>query len=348
MKVCDLILFASCFAGCSLHDSARSQTRTVREEPIHFASATLILAGTLILPSGRPPYPAVFLFHGSGRQARDLSTARWFAEQGFAALAYDKRGVGESTGDFRAGPFMDLCPDGLAAVEHLKSRGEIDRRHIGVWGLSQGGWLGPLAASRSADISFVIAVSGPGVSPAEQMFVYYANELRDQGMPEGDVREADALRRDVWNYLFTGKGYEKANRELSQARSKRWFAAVDSQQDRLFEPLQKPSDLDKPGSAILRFRREMTYDPVPALRALRVPALFLFGAQDRLIPVEKSVSVIREILTQSHADFTIQVFDGDDHGMFRSNGALDPRYRETMRKWLAQRVLSPLNGTRQH
>ena len=338
MKFRNLLLLATCCAGCGLRDSARSQTLSVREEPVHFPSGNLILAGTLILPGGPPPYPAVFLFHGSGPQARDLSTARWFAEQGFAALAYDKRGVGESTGDFRARPFMDLCPDGLAAVEYLKSRKEIDRRHIGVWGLSQGGWLGTLAASRSADISFVIAVSGPGVSPGEQMLVYYANELRDQGMPEGDVREADALRRDVWSYLFTGKGYERANRELSQARAKRWFDAVNSQQDRLFEPLQKPSDLDRPGSAILRFRREMTYDPVPALRMLRVPALFLFGAEDRLIPVEKSVSVIRDVLTQSHADFTVQVFDGDDHGMRDARGAVDPRYLDTMRKWLIAHV----------
>ena len=88
----------------------------------------------------------------------------------------------------------------------------------------------------------------------------------------------------------------------------------------------------------------MTYDPLPALRALRVPALFLFGAEDRLIPVEKSVSVIREVLTQSHADFTIQVFDGDDHGMFGSNGALDPRYLDTIRKWLTERVRGSLNN----
>jgi dienelactone hydrolase len=77
--------------------------------------------------------------------------------------------VGESTDDFQAGLFMDLCDDGLSAVAYLKSRKEIDPRHIGVWGMSQGGRLGPLAASHSADISFVIAVSGPGVSPGEQM-----------------------------------------------------------------------------------------------------------------------------------------------------------------------------------
>src|SRR3984957_19460516 len=140
-------------AACGVHGGAESP----REESVHFASGKLVLAGTLILPDGPPRRPAVFLFHGSGRQGRDLQTARWFAEQGFAALTYDKRGVGESTGDFQAGPFMDLCDDGLSAVAYLKSRKEIDPRHIGVWGMSQGGWLGPLAASRSADISFVIA-----------------------------------------------------------------------------------------------------------------------------------------------------------------------------------------------
>src|ERR1700733_8682062 len=83
----------------------------------------------------------------------------------------------------------------------------------------------------------------------------------------------------------------------------------------------------------------MTYDPVPALRALRVPALFLFGAEDRLIPVERSAAVIREVQAQNeHADFTIQVFDHDDHGMYDSSGTLDPRYLDAMAKWLAAKI----------
>jgi len=111
----------------------------------------------------------------------------------------------------------------------------------------------------------------------------------------------------------------------------------------LFAPLQKPSELDQPGSAILRFKREMTYDPVPALRALRVPAPFSFGAEDRLVPVEKSVAVIRDVLTNSgHSDFTIHVFDHDDHGMHITSddakGAVDPRYLDTMRRWLSARA----------
>ncbi|HUK32045.1 MAG TPA: alpha/beta fold hydrolase [Candidatus Acidoferrum sp.] len=333
-----LILFY--LLGCGNHISSSSAGGQATEQSIHFASGNITLAGTLILPAGSQPHSAVVLFHGSGPQARDLSTARWFAAHGIAALAYDKRGVGESTGDFRAGPFMDVCDDGLAAIQFLKSRKEIDPRHIGVWGLSQGGWLGPLAVSRSSDITFVIAVSGPGVSPGDQMLFYYAKELEGRGLPESQVEEATAVRRDVWNYLFTRNGYEHARDELEQARKKPWYAEVKSQQDGLFDKLAAPSDLDKPG--IVRFRREMTYDPLPALRALRVPALFIFGDADRLVPVEKSVAIIRDTLTQSGAkDFTIRVLHNADHQMFVADGgsyAIHPEYRETMQKWLVAHV----------
>ena len=270
--------------------------------------------------------------------------ARWFAAQGVAALAYDKRGVGDSGGNYRSVPFMDLCDDGLAAVLYLRSRKEIDPKHIGVWGLSQGGWLGPLAASRSADVSFVIAVSGPGVSPGEQMLFYYASELRARGVPEDQIREADSLRRDVWSYLYSGKGYENAKEELNQARSKPWYEEAKTQQDDLFGPLQTPSELGKAGNrSVSWFKQEMNYDPVPALRALRVPALFLFGGEDQLVPVKESVEVIRKVLTESgDRDFTIQIFPHADHGMYMvtgdAAGNVDPEYLKTMRSWLAAHV----------
>ena len=322
-----------------------SEKYPVREEAVRFASGNVNLAGTLVLPEGPGAHPAIVLFHGSGLQTRDLITARWFASQGVAALAYDKRGVGESTGDFRAIPFMELCDDGLAAIGYLKSRKEIDAQHIGVWGLSQGGWLGPLAASRSADVAFVIAVSGPGVSPGEQMIVYYANELRRRGVPEGDVREASAVRRHIWSYMSSGNGYEKVKAELEQARTKRWFSQAKAQQDDSFGTLPKPEDLGKPvGRSLLWFRQEMNYDPVAALRALRVPTLFLFGDRDQLIPVQESVTVLQRVLGEdSHHDFTIREFVNDDHEMRldvgKTSGEIDPDYLGTMQEWLATHVL---------
>jgi dienelactone hydrolase len=322
-----------------------AQKSGISEEAVHFASGDVTLAGTLILPEGSQPHPAVVLFHGSGPQKRDLFTARWFASEGIAALAYDKRGVGESSGNFLKVPFMDLSDDGLAAIKYLQSRKEIDAKRIGVWGLSQGGWLGPLAASRSADIAFVIAVSGPGVSPGEQMIVYYANELRQQGVPEREVREASTVRRDIWSYMSNGLGYEKVKAEMNEARTKPWYKQAKAQQDDSFGPLPTPTELSKPvGRSLLWFKQEAVYDPVPTLRALRVPALFLFGDHDQLIPVDESVAVIQRVLAEDqHRDFTIRVFPNVDHGMQLATsdamgapvGEIAPEYLKTMHDWLS-------------
>lgn len=339
-----LLAFVLPIAACGQRGVAHSESRNASEEAVHFASGEITLAGTLVLPAGSQRHPAVVLFHGSGPQGRDLFMARWFANQGIAAIAYDKRGVGESGGNFRAVPFMELCNDGLAAIEYLKTRKEIDAKRIGVWGLSQGGWLGPLAASRSANVAFVIAVSGPGVSPGEQMIVYYANELREEGMSEHDVREASGVRRDIWKYLSSGAGYEKTRTELEQSRRKPWYAQAKAQEDDSFGPLPTPAELNKqPAHSTQWFKQEAVYDPIPALRAVRVPALFLFGDKDPLIPVEESVTVIRRVLAEdSHHDFTIREFPNDDHGMRlttgEASGEIDPEYIKTMREWLASRL----------
>jgi dienelactone hydrolase len=326
-------------ASCGTSETIRTQTSasSPTEESIRFTNGDISLAGTLVLPAGPQKHPAVVLFHGSGPQPRILTMARWFASQGFAALTYDKRGVGESTGNFRVVPFMQLCDDGLAAIAYLKLRKEINSNHIGVWGLSQGGWLGPLAASRSTEVAFVIAVSGPAVSPGEQMLFYYAKDLEAKGLPESDIREATALRSDIWNYQYIGNGYEEVESQIKRARSKSWFATVKTQQDNLFEGIHPPSaNNEKSATKFNWFKQEMNYDPVPTLEALRVPALFLYGTEDRLVPVPKSVDVIRNVLSRdSTKDFTITVLPNDDHGMYLPSGNLDPNYLEAMRTWPA-------------
>ena len=324
--------------GCS--GSHATESAEIREEAVQFTSDGAKLSGTLYLPAGKAPFPAVVLFHGSGPQPRDSFTAHWFAEQGIAALAYDKRGVGDSTGDFRSVPFMDLADDGLAAIEVLKARKDIDRARLGVWGLSQGGWLGPLAASRSRDISFVIAVSGPAVSPGEQMIFYYAEELRAEGMKESDVVEASTVRRTIWNYMSNGQNYEGAKKAMADSRSKSWYEQVKAQQDNLFEPLVTPDKIADPNYRYTRwFKKEAIYDPVPALRALKVPALFLYADHDRLVQVPETVNILKRLLTEdSKLDFAIQIVPNTDHGMRLANGnasgEVSSEYLDDMRTWL--------------
>jgi dipeptidyl aminopeptidase/acylaminoacyl peptidase len=334
-----LVILAGLTAACSSVRSSAQDIQGVRDEPVTFRTAGATLSGTLFLPAGGDRHPAVVLFHGSGPQPRNSFMAHWFAEHGVAALTYDKRGVNASTGDFRTVAFTDLATDGLAAVALLKARHDIDARKIGVWGLSQGGWLGPLAASQSKDVAFVIAVSGPGVSPGEQMIFYYGSQLRERGFSDGEVNEAGEMRRQLWHLLSTGDGYGAAGRAVDHARSRPWFAAVNEQSDGL---LSRPTKalLDDPAlRGRLWYRSEVNYDPRIALRALSVPALFIFGDKDVVVPVEPSVAIIRQTLTDAgHRSFSIVVFPGADHGMFvtaaEGGRTLVPGYLDAIENWL--------------
>jgi pimeloyl-ACP methyl ester carboxylesterase len=315
------------------------EPRGVRDVPVTFRSGDVTLAGSLFLPDVNGRHPGVVLYHGSGPQSRDSFTGRWFAEHGVAALAYDKRGVGDSSGNFRAVPFTDLVDDGLAGVAFLKARGDINPKQIGVWGLSQGGWLGPLAASKSKDITFVIAVSGPGVSPGEQMVFYYGNQLRARGLEDWEVEEAGDLRRKVWHLLSTGEGYNAAQIALDRARSRPWFDVVNEQAGGLFT--RSASDLVN--DRTLRnqdwYRSELNYDPTIALRALRVPSLFVFGDQDALVPVDLSTSIIRQTMAYpGHPAFSVAVFPGADHTISLTSAdgrrMLAPGYLDAVAEWL--------------
>jgi dipeptidyl aminopeptidase/acylaminoacyl peptidase len=137
------------------------------------------LAATLELPAtGRAPFPAIVLAHGSGQITR--GQMRWMADQflsmGLAVLTYDKRGVGGSTGTYvnvgtarSVEVFGDLSDDALACVTTLKARKDIDGRRIGLGGNSQAGWIIPLAASKSKDVAFLVITSGPAVTVGEEM-----------------------------------------------------------------------------------------------------------------------------------------------------------------------------------
>ena len=113
----------------------------------------------------------------------------------------DDRGVGGSTGDSTRSTLEDMAGDVLAGIALLKARKDIQSRRIGVLGHSEGGVVGPLAASLSADIAFVIMLAGTGV-PGDQV-VYLQGELiaRSAGATEGAIQEAGQLQRRMTEIL---------------------------------------------------------------------------------------------------------------------------------------------------
>lgn len=172
------------------------------------------LAATLEFPStGRAPYPAIVIAHGSGRMTRQQSGfwSRRLLSMGLAVLTYDKRGVGQSTGTYSSVGTENsiemlnvLADDALAGVAVLKKRADIDPKRIGLGGGSQAGWITPLAASKSRDVAFVIITSGPAVSVGEEI-AYSRLAGEDPGSIQG-LSDAEIDRRMA---QFTGPhGYD--------------------------------------------------------------------------------------------------------------------------------------------
>jgi dipeptidyl aminopeptidase/acylaminoacyl peptidase len=144
------------------------------EENVTYKSGDVTLSGTLIKPESSGKYPVVVMIHGSsgqGKMTRETTRSRaiLFVKSGIAALIYDRRGNGKSTGeDDRILRMELLAKDAAAGVEYLSTRTDVNIAKIGVYGISQGGWVAPYAINFTNKINFVITVSAPGITPDEQ------------------------------------------------------------------------------------------------------------------------------------------------------------------------------------
>ena len=262
-----------------------------REDEVKFSNGTVELSGTLLLAKDRQTSSAVVITHGSTPNERTAyrAWARRFANAGIAALIYDKRGAGRSTGNTRAASMEDLADDAIAGLAYLKTRAEIDAAKIGVVGHSQGGWIAPLAASRSKDVAFVIASAAAAVTPAEQSIYHRASVMRSAGISEAEIEKATILREKLYELnrkILAGEPYEDdraaISRELSANKDARWFGPAEL-------PQQLTGDVPPLGALRLLF-----FDPVPVWTKVRVPTLVVWGDKDFVVPVEESRSIIEK------------------------------------------------------
>ena len=278
---------------------------TPRMEDISFNSGDVVLSGTLVIPSGSGLWPGVVFVHGAGAETRDASRflASYYAERGLASLIFDKRGAGQSGGDWQAVGFDVLAQDVLAAVEVLRRRPEIDPAAIGLRGQSQGGWVAPLAASQSTEIAFLVTVAGPLVTPAEEGHWDAFRALQQAGYDTTVIAEADALLADRDEAVRTGN-WQVYRAALTKAQQRPWFDASG------VSPEVNPDSWLWPW-----YRMILDFDPVPVFESLSIPLLALLGAEDESIPAEKSASILRRLRDDGHRPYTIVVYSSVNHAM---------------------------------
>jgi len=263
----------------------------------------VLLAGTLWLPA-REPAAVVLMHPGSGPSDRDNDVffppiREHLVGEGIAVCSFDKRGVGGSTGNWREAAIEAQAGDALAAVEALLAADGVDAP-VGLFGHSQGGWVVIEAASRGADIAFVVTSSGPGVTPGEQERYSACTRLERNGASEAEL--ADGLR--------------SFDALLEMLRDGILLADVGSRMDAA--RLILPPGFELADEADWELMRALVdYDPRAALERIEVPVLALLGAADPIVPVDASVAVyeaavqpeLLEVLVLPGADHRIQVGD---------------------------------------
>lgn len=260
----------------------RSETYRVAATSFVSADGTR-LAGTLYLPTGGTGrHPATALIHGSGPQARTghasimAVLAEQLATQGRVVLIYDKRGVGESAGDWSRAGFDLLAQDAIAAMQLLATRPDVDPARIGLAGSSQAGWVAAAAirqGAKPADV-FLLGAAGAALTVAEQNLYNTEVRMRCARLPEPDIALAIDHQRAFFGFLANPAQTELLDRLTIEARLRPGLA------DWLF-PSSRETDR---AAGEWYVTLDPAFDPLPIWRNYAGRALFVFAEHDDSTP----------------------------------------------------------------
>jgi len=345
------------------------------EKEVEFAVESKKLNGILTMPTKQGPHPAIVLLHGSDRSGKDDSYYKEHAENlvgsGFAVLRYDGPGWGGKSTDETGFETLEYrTEEAIAVVKYLRSRSDIQFDGVGLWGISQGGWICQMTAAACNDVAFIIPVSGPGVTPAEQEVFRVEAESKAAGFDLDEVAKAVLMRRLMVDIVLVEPKYKTINQSetmrlgdhpwngilnlvygsdpvdpifefakvieaLNAVKDERWtkFLHLD-QVLPMFESLP-PQAWEMAKGQMMAV---LDVNPADFLTKVHCPILAIFGEADTSVPVEKSVALYKKYLYEAGNEaITIKVFPNASHAI-KVDNEYAPGYFETINNWLRMRM----------
>jgi hypothetical protein len=297
--------------------SEQWQQLAFKKTDTHFTSVATEFAGRLIEAAGAadPKRPLVVMVHGSERtSALNSPYAYSLAAEGIDVFVYDKRGTGSSEGEYTQN-FELLATDAAAAFAHAKSltRGRLGR--AGYFGGSQGGWVAPLAATRS-DADFVAIGYGLVASPIDEDREQMISEARALGVDAHGFELIEQLSTATSHLVLSGftQGYEELDKVRAELGKLPWSQRIRGEYSG--DILRMPDDeLRRIGRA--RFDNVeliWNYDAVAALKRVNVPILWVLAEQDREAPIETTRAALKQLKKDGKA-IDVYMYPDTDHGI---------------------------------
>lgn len=271
-------------------------------------SANITLSGTLTKPSTTEPSAVVILIAGMGAIDRNgnmfghklyLVLADYLTRQGIAVLRFDKRGVGASTGSFGLQvTTRDLADDVLAGIDYLKTRGDIDHKHIGLIGVSEGGLIASMLAGQSKDVAFAVCMAPAVANNPRILAEQIATQLRMDGASDELINAMRTLTADLLTMVCAEQDPIKAERLLHETAMQALHALPEEVQQ---EAEKYPFAISLKNMAMkiqvfnsLWYRWLLMQDMEAILRDIQAPLLVLYGERDFMAP-----HLMRPIITQA-------------------------------------------------
>ena len=253
------------------------------------------LVGTLTIPKGEGPFPAMVLVSGSGQQDRDEELmnhrpfwviADYCALHGIAVLRYDDRGIGGSEGEVKNATSMDFSYDAEAAFDYLRNRKEIDATKVGILGHSEGGIINFMVSARRPEVAFLVSLAGPSVNGIEVLKEQQAAILRASGMSEEMVQFSGNANAQMFDIIEASNNRVEADSLLRQLL-KGW-----GYNEELTE--QTVGQMVSPWMYYF-----LKYDPTEAIIKTNCPALLLNGSKDLQVIASQNLPAYEKIIADN-------------------------------------------------
>lgn len=297
-------------------EAAPAPSIRTRDVVLQSAADGTSIAATVTLPAGDGPFPAAVILHGGGDSSRETQPGyrfwgTWLARHGIVGLVYDKRGNGDSAGNWKSVGFEERAGDVAAAVDRLRSLSSVDAERVGLIGVSQGSWVADLVAAQDPGLAFVVHVSGPVVTVSEADGFAMRRSLLERGAPIEVIERLSVFwRMEVDALLHPGtERLERLERMVSRAAGEPWFEK--------FPYRVGPVD----GWWWNWYGHVADFDPIPALLASRAPMLWIYGDSDTESDVSRNVAILQRLRDEGKP-FEIAVFPRSGHGLMVPADAL--------------------------
>jgi uncharacterized protein len=282
----------------------------------------ITLAGTLTLPTKEGKFPVVVLITGSGPQNRDeelmghkpfLILSDYLTRNGIAVLRYDDRGTFASKGNFSKSTTFDFATDVESAVNYLKIRKEIDPKHIGLIGHSEGGIIAPIVAVKSKDVNFIVLLAGTGVTGGDIMLKQQEDIGIVMGISKDDIQKTKEINGEAFKIMSQSTDTTKLRSNLTafiKSRIKE-FPTKDIPKNTTEDELAKIQAGNLMNPWMLNF---ISYNPAPTLEKVKCAVLALNGDKDLQVCSKINLPAIENALKKGENNhYTIKELPGLNH-----------------------------------